>query len=67
MAQPHTMEGAHLIGSILAAPVMNNEGFKRKFKTLMESILSDAIIKTTGKRPTKMVTSLAPEHERTKE
>ena len=67
MAQPQTMEGAHLLGSILAAIVENNAGHKHAFKKLMESVLSDAVKRATGRRPTRMDTNPAPEHERTKE
>ena len=64
MAQPDTMEGARLIGTILMGAVINNPERKQTFMALMQEVFADAVKSVTGERPTEFEEQAAPEHER---
>jgi len=64
-AMPHTMEGAHLLGSIRMSLIMTNDGLKEQFMALMQHAVGDVLKEIShgnvvewGDR------EKAPEHER---
>lgn len=63
-AEPHTMEGALLVGSIAMAAVEDNPERKQAFMAIMRDFIGDVIEAGSGIRPNWPGPETAPEHER---
>lgn len=64
LASKNTMEGAHLIGSIMLRPCQDNPELKARFQSLMTDVMSFAIKEQFGAEPDWVEERPAPTIER---
>lgn len=64
LADPDSMAGAMLIGSVRFGAAVKNPEVKQGFMALMQLIVADAIENATGETITDFEIAPAPEHER---